>query len=501
MGIFHRKKWLFLLIVVLLAFMVFACSLSRDNSDPAIYVCAQTGDDQKGDGTKGSPWKTIVKGAEELGRDENSRILVIRGGDYPVSGEIQLRRSGSAGKPLIIRSAPGETVNISNEWNGSDNLASRFIFNIKRNNSHKGLEYITIKGVHFTGGVTIGGSDQSCSNIHIEECTFTAHGANLGPNNPTLINLRRSENCSIKSCVLFCDDPQQNDFSGIKIWKGTKKLVIDSNEIYGLARKGIDNKHGMPDQALVIRNNYIHHLSDRAINVNADRTIIENNVIYRCPAGINVWKESGAPGGSFSIISHNTIVSCDIGIMLEPESSGKLHDCRVINNLLVNCGGSGFAALNISPYRREPYEHGHYSDYNCFYNNAEKRHVRDRDDTIYGLQEWQKVSGLDGHSVERDPGFMQQGGMISKLCGFRASDNFISAEETRGDDGLAMGANIVPISGGCRIVVQRGGNPEEPFVASKKIYTEPGTIENNDRPRPPQNIRVNNERSDSVGAE
>lgn len=477
-----------MLAAILLVCLALPCSACRDNKDAAaIYVSGQTGDDQAGRGTQSSPWKTVAKGISELGKD-GKNTLMIRAGFYHVPSEIQLRRSGTAERPLVIRSVPGEKVALSDERDGVSDNKSRFVFNIKRDDSYKGLEHITIEGISFTGGITIGGSSQTCKNIHIEDCSFTAHGANLGSNNPSLIYLRGTEDCSIRNCRIFCDDPKRNDFSGIKIWKGTKRLVVEGNEIYGLARKGIDNKHGKPDQGLVIRNNYIHRISDRAVNVNADGTVIENNVIYKCPAGINVWKESGSPGGSFSIIDHNTIVACDIGIMLEPESSAKLRGCRVTNNLLVNCGEGGFGALNISPYRKEPYAHGHYSNYNCFYHIGEKRYMRDRDDTLYGLREWQSMSGLDKESIERDPGFARQEGIITSLCVFRVSEEFSRAGETRGDDGFTMGANIVSISdGGCRLSAYAGGGSmrsDEKKGSGPSDEREPGA------PPPPRNVRV-----------
>ena len=486
---FDGKRGVFLTIIMAACLAFFCCGCDR-SGDAEIYVSAEAGDDDTGKGTQKRPWKTIVKGIDELGKDGKD-TLVIRAGSYYVPDEIQMRRSGSAERSLIIRSFPGERVVLSNERDGVCTTGSRFILNIKRDDFYQGLEHITIEGLHFIGGITVGGSDQTCRDIRLESCTFTAHGANLGPDNPSLIYLRGTEDCSIRNCTLFCDDRRLNDFSGIKIWSGTKRLIVENNEIYGLARKGIDNKHGKPDQALVIRNNYIHHLNERAININADETVIENNVIYHCPAGINIWKESGSPGGSFSIINHNTIVDCDIGIMLEPESSGKLRGCRVTNNLLVNCGRGGFGAFNISPYRRTPYAHGHYSNHNCFY-HAEARHsVRDRDDILYNLPQWQEVSELDGASIEMNPGFMLVENGETSLCGFRVSDAFGRDGRTRGDDGCTMGANVVSMpDGGCRLVVCAGGGAVR--SGEQKISGVPG--ERGERsagaPSPPRNVRV-----------
>ncbi len=479
---FYGKRGV-LLTIVMVAWLAFFCWGCDSNEIKQIYVSAEAGDDERGKGTQTNPWKTIAKGIVELGKDGKDTLL-IRAGSYYVPGEIQMRRSGSAERPLVIRSFPGERVVLSNEWDGICTTGSRFILNIKRDDSYQGLEHITIEGIHFIGGITVGGSDQTCRNIRLESCTFTAHGADLGPDNPSLICLRGTEDCSVRNCTLFCDDPRQNDFSGIKIWSGTKRLIVENNEIYGLARKGIDNKHGKPDQALVIRNNYIHDLNERAVNVNADGTVIENNVIHHCPAGINIWKESGSPGGSFSRINHNTIVDCDIGIMLEPESSGKLRGCRVTNNLLVNCGRGGFGALNISPYRKIPYAHGHYSNHNCFYHAEARYSVRDRDDFLYNLPQWREVSGLDAASIEMDPGFMIGEDGETSLCRFRVSEEFSGYAQTRGDDGCTMGANLVSMpDGGCRLALCAGGT-------KVSDVPEPRKESSASTPSPPLDVRI-----------
>ena len=475
------------IVVVCLLLFCSACPGGEDSlRETEIYVSEQAGDDQTGTGTQSSPWKTIAKGTSELGKKGKGK-LIIRGGFYHVSKMIELRRSGSAKQPLIISSASGEQVIISNEMNGVGGNKSNTILNIKRDDSYRGLEYITIQGIHFVGMLSIGGSSQTCKSIHLEDCVFMAHGTQLGPHNPTLLNFRNTEDCSVKRCKLLCDDPKRNDFSGIKIWKGTKRLVVEGNEISGLARKGIDNKHGMPDQALVIRNNYIHNLNERAINVNADRTVIQNNVIYKCPVGINVWKESGAPGGSFSIIDHNTIVDCVVGIVLGPESTAKLRNCTVTNNLLVNYGRGPFNAINITPYRKQPYKHGHYSNHNCFYHMGEKRYVRDRDDTLHNLREWQAVSGLDQASIETDPGLeCREGSASLRAC--RVSEEFRKNEQSRGSDGCTMGANIVSMPDGtCYLTACSGGDS----VRLDRTY-DSGSLgmEKDQSPSPPRNVRI-----------
>jgi len=66
------------------------------------YVDAAHGDD-KADGSKDKPWKTIAHGVNKLGP---GATLVLRGGVY--YEEVTLTLAGTAKAPITIRSAPGE---------------------------------------------------------------------------------------------------------------------------------------------------------------------------------------------------------------------------------------------------------------------------------------------------------------------------------------------------------------------------------------------------------
>lgn len=71
---------------------------------PAYFVDAAGGDD-KNDGSKATPWKTVQHGVQRLKPGET---LYLRGGIY--YEKVSLTRSGTAAAPIVIASYPGESA-------------------------------------------------------------------------------------------------------------------------------------------------------------------------------------------------------------------------------------------------------------------------------------------------------------------------------------------------------------------------------------------------------
>jgi hypothetical protein len=71
---------------------------------PAHYVDAAKGDD-KNDGTESKPWKTVAHAIEQL---KPGTTLYLRGGTYYEN--LTLSTIGTADKPIVIRSHPGEVA-------------------------------------------------------------------------------------------------------------------------------------------------------------------------------------------------------------------------------------------------------------------------------------------------------------------------------------------------------------------------------------------------------
>ncbi len=101
-----------------------------------IYAIAKTGRDSNACSLT-LPCATISHVASNVMLPGDT--VLVRGGDYS-EGEIWLRKSGLAGKALVIKNYPGEKVTLSN-------AARPFYLD---------ADYITVSGFHFTNGKSLG---------------------------------------------------------------------------------------------------------------------------------------------------------------------------------------------------------------------------------------------------------------------------------------------------------------------------------------------------------
>jgi len=419
-------------------FLVLGFLLTISSAWATEYHVSISGNDTKGKGSKGKPWRTI---AYALSKIKGGDIITIHEGTY-YEYNLQVRSLGTDGSPTIIRSASGESVTVDGM---QDKFSKFYVITIKAAN------YVTISGLRITGGgiggnIHIGYSRQPCTYISIENCEIWNGGKGLGPKNPSIIRFNHTKHCSIKNCKIFGYGPENTDRSGIKIWRGTSFLTIDHNEVFGLGGKGIDNKHGGPNKYLTLTNNYVHDIGSHGINLNGDHSKVENNLIINCKgSALCVWRESGGPGGSYSLINHNTFVNSG-SVSLGTTGTSKLTSCKFTNNLIINCGGRNLPGLTITPYRKVPYDHKHIIDYNCYYNSRYEEVVRDRDDVLYTLPDWQKISGQDMHSAQANPDFIKLSRKYSPVCNYRVSQT--SAAYRSASDGKDMGADVNLVFGG-----------------------------------------------------
>jgi hypothetical protein len=402
---------------------------------------AISGSDTQGDGTSQKPWRTIAFAVSKI---KGGDIVTIHKGIYRENYiKIPSSISGSKQYPTTIRASEGEEVTIY----GMDR---------DKQNKHPysmgvhDASYITIEGLKIIGysrtadggkGGTlfISGSKEPCTDVKIRNCELINSGTKLGGSNPSIVVFNYTENCEISNCRVY--GSEKCDRTGIKIWSGTSKLLVQGNEVFNLLRKGIDNKHGGRDNHLIIKNNYVHDVEQIGINLNGDRSLVGDNVLYKCQTGIGVWRNEGGPGGSHSILNHNTLVNCGSGIILGVGAAAAegFRNCTVTNNIVLNCSGE-FPELSITPYQKTFFNFGHTIDYNCYFNYWNLGIIRDRKRRPFTLTEWQEVSGQDAHSVQQDPELLGGSSNFKDLCDFQVSERFSRSFKT--SDGRVIGADI-----------------------------------------------------------
>ena len=393
-----------------------------------------------------------------IGASMPGDIIYVREGIY-YENTITFPRSGTAEHPIVVSSYENENVIIDGQQDiDSDGLIFGF----------SDVHYITIDGLKVTGfgtdfwggGFYFGGRD-SCSNIMVQNCEIYSTDASRNTDNPSLIVFYSSDRCSVvNSRIYSLNNPSAIQISGIKVWKDNTNVLVENCEFYGLFGKAFDNKHGIPGQNIVVRNNYFHQCShyEGAIHINANNARIENNIIAYCRTGIMLYHEAGSAGGSGSTLNHNTIFECSSGIVLCDTNSPMLFDVVTTNNVIVNSGNE-FREYNIAPYA-DAYAHRHTSDYNCFSNAGSERTIREHG-TNYTLNSWQAHSGQDSHSIALFPTF-EGGDNPETANGFELAPG--SPGKNGASDGSDMGADVslVGVRGNLSPVLSTIGNRSVP---------------------------------------
>ena len=423
------------LISVCLIVTLFSCSSPAKGLRE--HHVAVTGSDTRGKGTPQKPWKTIAFAVSKI---QGGDVVTIHRGIYRENYiKILPSASGSGETPTTIRAANGEEVTIhAVDRQNKDPYAIGVI-----DASHVVIEGLKVIGYSRRakggkgGTLYIGGSKEPCTGVKIRHCELINSGTKLGASNPSIVVFNYTENCEISNCKVY--GSEKCDRTGIKIWSGTSKLLVQGNEVFNLLRKGIDNKHGGRDKHLIIRNNYVHDVGHMGIHLNGDKSVVENNVLYRCRIGIGVWRNEGGPGGSHSILNHNTLVNCGAGIILGFGMAQEFRNCTVTNNIILNCSGE-FPELSITPYRKTPLDFGHTIDYNCYFNYRNSGVIRYGKRRPFTLTEWKKLPKHDVHSVQRDPGLLGEPDTFKDLCDFRVSERTAQSFET--SDERIIGADI-----------------------------------------------------------
>jgi len=281
-----------------------------------------------------------------------SDTVYVRAGTY-TEVEIVPPASGTTAEPCLISNYLSESVTVDCEaLVGTDTTFIRF----------GTISRITVKGFtvtgfgnNFWGGAFFIGQSGTSSNIIIRDCIIHTDGYDEDNDNPAQLNMYDSDSCSIIKCTIYItnvDEGVGQGICGVKIWEDNLNTLVDSCEMYGLQSPGIFNKHGVNDQNLIVRNNYLHDNTSFVgdIHINFANSLVENNLIVSSKTGIVVWHAAGVHGGSGTTIQHNTIYGCSQGIILNDGSETQLVDVTVKDNIICYSSSTEFRDFNISPY-------------------------------------------------------------------------------------------------------------------------------------------------------
>jgi parallel beta-helix repeat protein len=255
-----------------------------------IYVSANTGNDDSGDGTEQSPYETINRGIQDVVPGGTvyvkEGIYTNQNSDTPsVNFSEDSSRLDSAGRPFII--------------NSGTNLNNPHVVTIdKSGNIESG--YITIKNYQNDrpkiifdgqGGIKLGKDSSNVGVSYVIVEGFEVVGPSSSIDYNKAITNRRYK-------VTLHEDPENHNDHLDADNNGNREQIIKHNLSY-FSGKGIwggyDSHHH-----IIIRNNTVHDTPGSGIRFNdSDHVLIENNTVYN-----TTWWTSSA---SSAIVFAETI--------------------------------------------------------------------------------------------------------------------------------------------------------------------------------------------------
>lgn len=313
-------------------------------------------------GPNGSWFKTLSSDHLQPG-DE----VVLRQGIYSDARRLVIRHSGTAGKPITIRAAKGETVVFRRPDAGQNTI------------NLDGNQYLRLIGFEITGGssaIRIGPhedrqpSDIVLESLHIHDiggiavtCNHTdgqykrmtfrgnhihhtaGHGEAfyLGGNNATAII---SESIIENNYIHHLNGGKVSQGDGIEIKQGSYGNRIIGNVIHDTKYPGI-TVYGTAGQAQnVIENNLIFNTGDHGIQAAADAIIRNNYIANAAGCGLYSREHQGAIPGNLRIEGNYVIAGKNPALrIIGPPAADANSNIKLIDNRLF--AGNGHPAIRI----------------------------------------------------------------------------------------------------------------------------------------------------------
>jgi len=260
--------------------------------------------------------------------------LILHGGIYSQNGRRAVTAKGTAEKPIVIRTASGQSP-----------LLTRPADNIDRHNNIEFVDcaYLTIRGIRLKGGSSgvrfIRGHHITFENCEIFETGNNALTMNSGSCDSFIIRKNHIHHTGLSK-----RGATEGEGMYIGCHSGSCRTIntlVEGNYIHHLrstsngGNDGIEIKFGSYNNT--VRNNVIHDTNigrqypgifvyggGKGIN------IVEGNVIWNAGEGIQVVSDA--------IIRNNIILNCSMtGITATPHAAvSKVRNVRIVNNTIVN---------------------------------------------------------------------------------------------------------------------------------------------------------------------
>jgi hypothetical protein len=372
----------------------------------ATYYVKNGGNDALDGLSLGNAWEHITKACSTLVAGDT---VFIKSGTYdekldesvcPLDscGALTARTSGSAGNYIVYKNYPGDPRPVI-KGNGCRNHGILIW----------GQNYIILDSLELTESFR-GIQVAAANNIIIKNCKVHHTVGPCNDNNGgVMLGLESNDSITVEACSLYhnwevCDGETADGWncSGIHVYR-TKNSVIQNNVIwdqpsgFGIRLKWIDTSN-------VVRNNIVHDCNV-GLSVGEDgfeNQFYENIVYYTTDGGFVIVSTESYGGGDSTKVYNNTFYESEgAGVKLYPNST--IYNFRSWNNIVVNSHGDyGVGEDWTLSADNHP---GLDPDYNDYW-DAFETDVVYWHGNIYNLADYQSLTGLDDHSIQSNPLFV-----------------------------------------------------------------------------------------------
>ena len=252
-------------------------------------------------------------------------LLIVHAGTYADEGRISIAAQGTAGQPIVIRSANGEARPLITRTASAP---------IQNTINIEGSSYLTIQGLEITGngGDAVKFGEQPSDHVILENLLI--HDIDTGIN--TKVN---TNNLTIRNNEIY--NTGANDGTGEGLYIGchdgscsTSDSIINDNLIHdtlpGTTQgDGIEVK--LNSQNIIIRDNVIYNRPFPGIFVygGGDVNIVEGNVVWNSLEGIAAISDAR--------VRNNILFDNETGIVsFHHEIVPVIENTRFVNNTLYN---------------------------------------------------------------------------------------------------------------------------------------------------------------------
>jgi MYXO-CTERM domain-containing protein len=251
-------------------------------------------------------------------------VLIVHGGDYPLTERVGLTLIGTEAMPITIRAADGETPVLSRA--GADQNIIDF----------DAAEYVTISGIEFVGG---------SAGLRFGPSRFVTLADNE-IHGTADVALRANDGGMYEGFQILRNHIHDTDGTGEGMYLGCNEnacqffgALIEGNYIHHTNQDtveqgdGIEIKEGSHDN--IVRNNVIHDTNYPCLLTystvgNGGPNVLEGNVMWNCG-------DHGIQSAADAVIRNNIILgSAADGIAMQSHQSGAPSNLTIVHNTVLH---------------------------------------------------------------------------------------------------------------------------------------------------------------------